>query len=104
MVLLVLPVLQQGTSAYGHLGWLRAIVESRCICSECLVMLAVLNREGAQSQRCCHHCHRCFHVLHGRKGYFHRSEGPQELGTRSQRLSGVGHGVGNVWAAFRVVG
>jgi hypothetical protein len=67
-------------------------------------MLAVQNRMGSRLQRCCHHFHRFSHLLHQKKGDFHHSEGPQELGMRSQRLWGMGRGVGDVWAAFRVVG
>jgi hypothetical protein len=69
-----------------------------------VVMLAVQGCIGIYLQQCCHYFYLFFHLLHQRKGYFHREEGPQELGTRSQRLSGMGHGVGNVSAVFHMVG
>jgi hypothetical protein len=69
-----------------------------------VLMLLLQKRVGTCSQRCCHQFHQLCHLLHQMNGGFHCSDGPQELGMHSQMLWGVGRGVGEVWAAFRVVG
>jgi hypothetical protein len=63
--------------------------------------MRLMNKQQQQQQ---HHFQWSFYLLHERKSQIHGSEGPQELRTRSQSLWGMGHGVGDVWAAFHVVG
>jgi hypothetical protein len=67
-------------------------------------MLVVQNRMGMHLQWYYHYFYPFFHLLYQRKDYFHHEEGPQELGMHSQRLWGVGRRVGDVRAAFHIVG